>query len=90
MALITLPPDVLDATEWRIDSPAALARWLDHGGAELVRRNPGLEVLIQLRSLSRHPEPVWMVTGSDKRTQDIHVVVIDASSGQVVPTNPTR
>ncbi|MBN1218578.1 MAG: hypothetical protein JXM69_06610 [Anaerolineae bacterium] len=87
---VTLPPDTLDSTAWSIDSPAALARWLDGGGAALIERNPGLEVLIQLRSLSRYPHPVWMVTGSDKRTQDILVVVIDASDGQMVPTTPSR
>jgi hypothetical protein len=90
VALVTLPPDILDATQWSIDSPAALAMWLDQSGADLVRSNPGLEVLIQLRGLSRHPNPVWMVTGSDKRTQDIQVVLVDASTGQVVPTESMR
>ncbi len=91
VALITLPPNVLDTDDWSIDSPSALAIWLDYGGADLVRRNPGLEVLVQLRHLdSRYPNPVWMVTGTDKRTQDLHVGVVDASEGTVILTNSGR
>jgi hypothetical protein len=85
-ARITLPPALPGVEQWVIDSPAALAIWLDYGGAELVQRNPGLEVLIELRRVRNHDGPVWMVIGLDKRTQDIHVVVVDASEGLVVPT----
>ncbi len=84
---ITLPPPVLDTGSWVIDSPAALAIWLDYGGADLVVRNPGLEVLIQLRRINNHPNPVWIVIGTDRRTQDIHIVVIDVTNGAVVRTN---
>lgn len=85
---ITLPPPLLGTNNWLIDSPTALATWLDYGGADLVRRNPGLEVLIQLRSLNNYPGPVWMVVGNDQRTRDILVVLVDASEGTVIPTNP--
>ena len=84
---ITLPPPALDPDSWLIDSPAALAIWLDYGGAELLRRNPGLELLVQLRTIKNYPGPVWMVIGLDKRTQDIFVVVIDAAEGTVVSTD---
>jgi hypothetical protein len=87
---ITLPPPLLATEVWSIDSPAALAIWLDYGGAELVRRNPGLEVLIQLRDLGNYPHPVWAVIGTDRRTQDMHIVVIDANEGIVVSTTPVR
>jgi len=86
---ITLPPPLLGTGNWVVDSPAALAIWLDHGGAELVRRNPGLEVLIQLRYLNNHPNPVWMVIGTDQRTQDIHTVVIDTAEGTVLSKRST-
>ena len=83
---ITLPPPALQVSDWLIDSPAALARWLDYGGADLVRRNPGLEVFVQLRALDNHPNPVWAVIGADKRTQDILTVVIDTNDGAVLAT----
>ena len=81
---ITLPPPALSTDSWMVDSPAALAIWLDHGGAELVRRNPGLEILIQLRHLNDQPNPVWVVIGTDTRTQSILVVVVDTIEGTVV------
>lgn len=84
---ITLPPPTLTTESWLIDSSAALAIWLDYGGAELLRRNPGLELLVQLRAIKDYPGPVWMVIGLDKRTQDIFVVVIDAAEGTVVSIN---
>jgi hypothetical protein len=83
---ITLAPPALDTSAWVMDSPAALAIWLDYGGAELIRRNPGLEVLIQLRHLNKYPEPVWMVIGSDQRSQKVQIVVIDVKAGKVVTT----
>ncbi len=85
---ITLPPPSLDADTWAIDSPAALAIWLDYGGADMLQRNPGLEVLIQLRHLKNHTGPVWMVMGLDTRTQDIYIVLIDAIEGVVIPFDP--
>lgn len=87
VVMITLAPPLLDTGEWRIDSPAALSIWLDYGGADLARRNPGLEIFIQLRHISRHPAPVWSVIGSDRRTQDIHMVVIDSETGSVLSTS---
>ncbi len=82
---VTLPPQTLDTGAWLIDSPAALGYWLDLGGAEMLRTNPGRELLIQLRHVGSQPRPVWMVVGSDDRTQDIHIVVVDANEGFIVP-----
>lgn len=87
---VTVPPPALSSETWLIDSPTALATWLDYGGADLVKRNPGLEVLVQLRTVGNHDGPVWMVVGTDKRTQDIHVVLVDANLGVVIPTDPAR
>jgi hypothetical protein len=84
VAAITLPPPLLETGNWVVDSPAALATWLDYGGADLIRRNPGLEVLIQLRHLNNYPNPVWLVIGTDRRTQDIRTVMIDTTDGSVV------
>ena len=87
---IILPPPTLGADAWLIDSPTALATWLDWGGADLVHKNPGLEVLAQLRYVNNYKQPVWMIIGADQRTQDIHVVLIDAYEGGVVSTNASR
>lgn len=86
IARITLPPPVLSLGDWVVDSPAALALWLDYGGADLIQTNPGLEVLIQLRYLNDQPNPVWVVIGTDTRSQTIHIVVVDVIEGTVVTT----
>ncbi len=85
---VTLPPRTIDLAAWSIDSPSALAIWLDYGGSRLLRTNPGLELVVQLRTLSSSPDPVWMVVGLDNRTEDIHIIAVDANEGAVVTTSP--
>jgi hypothetical protein len=85
---ITLPPQPITTDDWVMDSPAALAIWLDYGGHQMLRTNPGLELLAQLRSVSNHPRPVWMIVGLDSRTEDVLTVVIDANQGTVVTSQP--
>lgn len=85
---VTLPPRTLDLETWSVDSPAALAIWLDYGGSQLLRTNPGLELVIQLRSIGATSRPVWMVVGLDERTQNVHVTAVDAGEGAVVTASP--
>lgn len=85
---VTLPPRTVAMDAWAVDSPTALALWLDNGGSELLRTNPGLELVAQLRTVSQNPHPIWVVVGLDKRTGDIHVVAVDANQGWVISTSP--
>ena len=87
---ITLPPKTIPMDSWGVDSSSALAVWLDYGGERLVRSNPGFEMVVQLRAVNQSPNPVWMVVGLDKRTEDLHVIVVDATDGAVVTTSPDR
>lgn len=80
---VTLPPRTIAADGWVIDSSAALATWLDYGGAKVLGSNPGLELLVQLRGVSHSPQPVWLVIGLNNQTQETHTVVIDAQAGVV-------
>lgn len=80
---VSLPPRPLPNDSWVIDSSAALAIWLDYGGAKVLGENPGLEMLIQLRMVNNNANPVWIVAGLDNRTEQIHTVVIDANRGVV-------
>ncbi|MBE7468976.1 MAG: hypothetical protein DPW09_03270 [Anaerolineae bacterium] len=83
VAPVTLPPRPIAGDKWLIDSPTALALWLDYGGAAMLGSQPGLEMIIQLRSAGNSPDPVWMVIGLNNQTQQIHRVVIDAQQGVV-------
>ncbi len=69
---------------WVIDSPQALAIWLDYGGYEVLRNNPNLELIMQLRSVKERSSPIWMVVGLNRQTQKTRVVVIDAGQGTVI------
>lgn len=84
---VTLPPQPIAMSDWLLDSSAALAIWLDYGGAKMLQTNPGLELLVQLRSTSQYTSPVWVVTGVDDRTELIRVVAVDAREGVVLTTS---
>lgn len=88
VAPVTLPPTTIAADNWLIDSPAALALWLDNGGAKMLGGNPGLELLIQLRGQGDNPNPVWLVAGLNNQTEEVHTVIIDANQGVVIVTQP--
>lgn len=83
VAPVTLPPRPIAADNWAIDSSTALAIWLDNGGAGVLGNNPGMEIMIQLRSVNNNPNPVWMVIGLNNQTQEIHTAIIDAYQGVV-------
>jgi hypothetical protein len=85
---VTQPPVPIAADSWVIDSPAALAIWLDNGGAKMVGSNPGLEMLVQLRTINNNPNPVWLVVGLNNQTEEVHTVVIDANQGILTLTQP--
>jgi len=85
---VTLPPTVIPADSWTIDSSAALAIWLDNGGAKMLGNNPGLEMLIQLRSGPDTPAPIWLVVGLNTQTEAMHTVIIDANQGVVTAIDP--
>jgi hypothetical protein len=85
---VTLPPAVIPADTWVMDSPAALAVWLDYGGHQMLRTNPGLELMVQLRADNQQPQPVWTVLGVDSRTQEARMVMINAHEGGVVASQP--
>lgn len=85
---VTLPPTPIETDGWLIDSPAALAIWLDNGGAKVLGSNPGLEMVIQLRRVANNPNPVWLVAGLNNQTEQIHTVSIDANQGLVTMIQP--
>lgn len=88
VAPVTLPPTTIAADSWLVDSPAALALWLDNGGAKMLGSNPGMELLIQLRSGSNDPHPIWLVAGLNSQSEEVHTVLIDANQGVVIMTQP--
>lgn len=82
--IVTLPPNIILSDKWLLDSPEALAIWLDNGGRQLIGRNPGSEIVIQLRGDKHSFEPVWLVVGLSHQTNETASLVIDAATGRVI------
>jgi hypothetical protein len=68
---------------WQIDSPAALATWLAHGGRDFLARYPQAEVSARLRFPSDSPTPLWTVRGLDEQSSAHLAVKVDAASGAI-------
>ncbi|MDM8520536.1 hypothetical protein QUF64_10845 [Anaerolineales bacterium HSG6] len=84
---VSLAPDTFAINEPLIDSPVALATWLDHGGKSMLQNNPGLELIIQLRADRTLSTPAWLVVGlnSNSDTNYAQSVLIRATDGRVLP-----
>ena len=78
---VNRPPPALPVDGWQVDSPAALANWLNAGGGQFLGSRPGIEVVAQLtvRSADAHPE--WTLVGYDRSTEDYFSVAIGALTG---------
>ncbi len=82
------PPSTVNLEAWAIDSPEALARWLDNGGGELLGRSPGADVTIQLGVGPVDGQLTWVVTGFDAATSQSLALKVDAANGQVSVLGP--
>lgn len=69
---------------WRIDSPQALGTWLSNGGEDLINRYSVVDVSARLR-FAEDGRLIWSVVGVVRDSQTIHLVKVDAESGEVVP-----
>jgi hypothetical protein len=84
----TTPPLAIDLEAWAVDSPEALARWLDHGGGALLGQNPGADVTIQLGIDPASGRLTWIVTGFDSSNSQSLALKVDAAKGQVSGLEP--
>jgi hypothetical protein len=59
---------VIDSTGWRMDSPAAITEWLNHGGGGWLKLAPNAMVSAQLTFDSTESAPAWIVSGIEVET----------------------
>jgi len=81
---VQLIPIPINVDDWLIDSPTALAVWLENGGSVMVGRNPGMEIVAQLRAVQNSSKPVWMVVGLNNQTNEIVSIRVDATQGTIL------
>jgi hypothetical protein len=82
------PPATIKPEEWTVDSPAALAGWLDHGGGDLLGRSPGVSVSIQLGVDPDSGQAIWIVSAFEADSDQPVASKIDAATGQVAAWQP--
>jgi hypothetical protein len=76
-----LPAVTMD--NWRVDSHRALSAWLSYGGAAFIRGYSVVDVSARLRH-SQDGRLEWSVVGVVRDSQTVHLVRVDATSGQVI------
>jgi hypothetical protein len=82
------PPSTIQPEQWSVDSPEALAAWLDHGGGDLLGRSPGISVSMQLGVDPASGEPTWIVSAFGADSDQPVASKIDAATGQVAAWQP--
>jgi hypothetical protein len=82
------PPATIQPEQWSVDSPAALAGWLDHGGGDLLGRSPGVNVSIQLGVDPASGGATWIVSAFEADSDQPVAFKIDAATGQVAAWQP--
>ena len=78
---VSQPPPILSIEALQVDSPAALANWLNAGGGQFLGSRPGIDVVAQLSVRSADADPEWTVVGHDRSTEDYFSVAVQARTG---------
>ena len=78
---VNRPPAALPVDDWQVDSPAALANWLNAGGGQFLGSRPGIQVVAQLSQRSADGDPEWTVVGYDRTTEEYLSVAVQALTG---------
>ena len=79
-ALAAVAP-VLPLADWQLDSPAALANWLNSGGGAFLGQHAGGTVIAQLSVRAHGGPPQWTVAGYAPDTDETFAVTVDATDG---------
>lgn len=70
--------------KWQVDSPQALAGWLNYGGGTMLNQLPGIEVVMQMNMLTERLGPYWTVVGYSQETGDYLTIIMDTTNGEVI------
>jgi hypothetical protein len=82
------PPPAISLEAWTVDSPEALARWLDNGGGARLSGSASVEVTMQLGVDPASGKPAWTITGLDDGGGQPLALKVDAATGQVSAWQP--
>lgn len=69
---------IVNPDEWRLDSPAAITAWLNHGGGEWLKFSADRIVSAQLTQNLETNGPVWTISGLNPETGESVVYTVEA------------
>ncbi|OQY48164.1 MAG: hypothetical protein B6242_03235 [Anaerolineaceae bacterium 4572_78] len=76
-------PETIKATNW-IDSSEAVNIWLNYGGAIMMRSFPDIQVVAQLKIISKGGTLEWTVAGFDDISKKYHTIYINAIDKKII------
>jgi hypothetical protein len=79
---------VADVASWQVDSPQALALFLEHGGRDFLSQHPGATISLRLGPEEESSRLVWLAIGIHSADKSTMVLEVDASTGEVLNDTP--
>jgi hypothetical protein len=79
-------PAALAIDDWKVDSGAAMKTWLDSGGSAFLGKNPGIDIVAQLKPADGAWPVSWTVAGFSGKDDDYFTVMIDARNNKALKT----
>ena len=70
---------LVNPNDWRMDSPAAITAWLNHGGGEWLQFSAERIVSAQLTQNLQTNGPMWTISGLNSETGESFVYTIEAN-----------
>ena len=77
-----------DVASWQVDSPQALALFLEHGGRDFLSQHPGATISLRLGPEEASSRLVWLALGIQSADKSTMVLEVDASTGEVLNDAP--
>ena len=77
-----------DVASWQVDSPQALALFLEHGGRDFLSQHPGATITLRLGPEEESSRLVWLAIGIQSADKSTMVLKVDASTGEVLNDTP--
>ena len=77
-----------DVASWQVDSPQALALFLEHGGRDFLNQHPGATISLRLGPEEESSRLVWLAMGIQSADKSTMVLEVDASTGEVLNDAP--
>lgn len=77
-------PQLINPSEWVVDSNEAITAWVNNGGGVFLETYPDNTVEVLLHQRADRDRPVWDIIGVNTDQSQVFYLTIDATSGQIL------